>query len=199
MRRNNKDEGSEKKWIMYRELAPSAQVYPKGSERTLLRKGASEEVLNTIRLGFDSAITTDGAGALATVVSNSPVQAQNWANYAAVFDSYRVLAMILEFDPFWTVNCTFAPVASVVDRSDSTALTSYGLAERYESSKKTPGQKRFRQYVNMSGSEEALFKQTSAPVADNWIKLYSSGNTASFTLARLNVVLIVQFRGVGIN
>ncbi len=161
--------------------------------------GRSEEILHTVRLGFDQAITTDGSGAIATVISNSPVQAQNWSNYAAVFDSYRVLAFGVEYDPFWTVNCTFAPVASVIDRSDATALTSYGLAERYESHKKAHGKEGFKQLVNMSGSEEGLFIQTSAPVANNWIKLYSSGNTASFTMARLDCVLIVQFRGVGIN
>ncbi len=186
-------------WIHYKELAPGATEFPLKHFGPTLKGARNEDYLFTIRLGFDSAVTSDGSGAIATVISNSPVQAQNWTGYAAVFEEYRVLAMQVKFEPFWTVNCTFAPVASVIDRSDSTALTSYGLAERYASHKKAMGKAQFTQTVNMQSPDEADFTITSSPAANAWIKLYSSGNTASFTFGRLNCTLLVQFRGVGIN
>lgn len=186
-------------WIHYKELAPGATEFPLNQFGPTLKGAKNEDYLFTIRLGFDSAVTTDGSGAIATVISNSPVQAQNWTGYAAVFEEYRVLAMQVKFEPFWTVNFTFAPVASVIDRSDSTALTSYGLAERYASHKKAMGKAQFTQTVNMQSVDEGDFTITSSPAANSWVKLYSSGNTASMTFGRLNCTLLVQFRGVGIN
>ncbi len=188
-----------KTWVTRKELAPGATQFPLNHFSASLKGAAEEDYLFTVRLGFDQAVTSDGAGAIATVISNTPVQAQNWTGYAAVFEEYRVLAMKVTFEPFWTVNCTFAPVASVIDRSDATALTGYGLAERYASHKKAMGKARFTQTVNMMSVEDASFVITSGPAANSWVKLYSSGNTASFTFGRLNVTLLVQFRGVGIN
>lgn len=190
-------------WVTRVELDPECAYFPPSSLGKYLKPGPNEVVLTTLRLGFDQAVTTDGSGALATVISNSPVQAQNWLSYAATFEEHRVLAFRVEFDPLWIAGgstaATLAPIASVVDRTDSTALTGYGLAERYSSHKKTPGQKRFHQLVTMTGTEESDFHPTSAPTANNWIKFYSSGNTASLTIGRLNVVLLIQFRGLGIN
>lgn len=192
----NKDETS---WVTRKELGPECSMFPLSHWGPSLKGARNEDYLFTVRLAFDQAITADGAGAIATVVSNSAVQAQNWTNYAAVFDEHRVLAMKVEFEPFWTVNITFAPIASVIDRSDSTALTSYGLAERYASHRKAMGKARFKQTVNMVSVDEAGFVSNTSPAANSWVKFYSSGNTASQTLGRINVTMLVQFRGVGIN
>lgn len=186
-------------WRDRRELDPGSTDFPIGEWNKCLLQAKQEDYLFTVRLAFDSAVTADGSGVYAGVVSDSPVQAQNWTNYAAVFDQARVLCMKARFEPFWTVNVTFAPMSSVIDRSDATALTSYGLAERYASHKKSPGQKAQTQTVNMSGSGESDFFSTSSPVARHWVKYYVSGNTASLTFGRLNVEMLVQFRGVGIN
>lgn len=199
-KRHSKKEVS---WVTRVELDPECAYFPPSSLGKYLKPGPNEQVMTTLRLGFDSGVTTDGSGSLATVISNSPVQAQNWLSYAATFEEHRVLAFRVEFDPYWvaggTTAVTLAPIASVIDRTDATALTGYGLAERYPSHKKTPGQKRFHQLVTMSGIEESSFFPTSSPSANNWIKFYSSGNTASTTIGRLNVVLLIQFRGLGIN
>lgn len=186
-------------FIRKEELAPDSIEFPLSHWGECLKGARNEDYLFTVRLGWDSAVTCDGSGVYSTVTSDSPVQAQNWSGYAAVFDAYRVLAFKVEYDPFWTVNISFAPIASVLDRSDATALTGYGLAERFSSHKKVPGQKRFHQLINMSGDDESQFVITSSPTAKHWFKPYTSGNTASMTLGRLNVTLLVQFRGVGIN
>ncbi len=186
-------------WRHTYELDPGSTFFPPGEWGRTVKTKNHEDVLHTVRLAFDSAVTADGSGNYATVFSNSPVQAQNWANYAAVFDSYRVLCFRVTFEPFWTVNVTFAPFASVIDRSDATALTSYGLAERYDSHHKAQGKASWRQIANMSGTGEADFASTASPAATLWIKTYLSGNTASLTFGRMNCELLVQFRGVGIN
>lgn len=186
-------------WIVKKELSPGSTYFPLSHFSSVMRGAREEDYLFTIRLAFDQAVTSDGSGTIATVLSDSPVQAQNWTNYAAVFDEYRILAYKVTFEPFWTVNCTFAPVASVVDRSDATALTGYGLAERYASHKKAMGKQKWFQVVNMSDGDDSTFVSTASTSAKHWIKAYSAGNTASFTFGRYNAEMIVQFRGVGIN
>lgn len=195
--------GSTVAWVHSVELDPECAYFPPASIGKYLKFGPNEVVLKTIRLGYDQAVTTDGSGVYATVFSNSAAGAQNWTNYANTFEEYRVLAIRIEFDPVWVAGgstaVTLTPIASVVDRNDSTALTSYGLAERYQSCKKVPGQRRFHQMVTMASTEESDFMPTTSISPTNWIKFYTSGNTASLTIGRMNVVLIVQFRGLGIN
>lgn len=197
--KSHRDVHSDVAWVSRRELDPECAYFPLSHWGASMKGAREENYLFTLRLAFDQAVTTDGSGTYAAVVSNSPVQAQNWANYAAVFDECRVLAFQVRYEPFWTVNCTFAPFASVVDRSDSTALTGYGLAERYASHRKVMGKAAWKQTVNMADVSDAAFASTASPAANCWIKSYTAGNTASFTMGRLNVVLLVQFRGVGIN
>lgn len=186
-------------WVVKKELSAGSTYFPLSHFAPAMRGAREEDYLFTVRLGFDQALTSDGSGVIATVLSDSPVQAQNWTNYAAVFEEYRVLAFKVTFEPFWTVNCTFAPVASVVDRTDATALTGYGLAERYASHKKAMGKQKWSQIVNMADGDDSTFVSTASTTAKHWIKAYSSGNTASFTFGRYDCELLVQFRGVGIN
>ncbi len=181
------------------ELDSSATFFPLRDWRFALEGARNENYLHTIRLAFDQAVLTDGAGTINSVISNSPVQAQNWTNYAAVFDEYRVLAFKVTFEPYWASSVVFAPLAAVIDRSDSTALTSYGLAERYASHKKVQGKKPLSRVAGMSTVDESNFTITSAPGSNTWIKFYSALNTASITIGRLNCEMLVQFRGVGIN
>lgn len=199
----HRSSGGRVAWVETKELDPECAYFPPASIGQYLRFGPNETVLKTIRLGFDQAITSDGSGVIATVFSNAAAGAQNWTNYANTFEEYRVLAFRIEFDPIWVAGgstaTTFGLIASVVDRTDSTALTSYGLAERYQSCKKAPGNKRFHQMVTMASTEDSDFLPTTSVSANNWIKLYSSGNTASFTVGRVNGVYIIQFRGLGIN
>ncbi len=198
-----KTESKEATWITRRELDPDCSYFPLSSESKVLIGARSELYLFTIELAFDQACTTDGSGNLATVISNTPVQASNWANYAAVFDEYRILSTRATFVPATFTGgaslITRCPIASVIDRSDSTALTGYTLAERYSSHKKTRGGGKFSQHWAMASVDESAFVQTSAPAANGWFKVYSSGNTASLTIGRYEVVLILQFRGLGIN
>ncbi len=202
-RKGSHRSGKGKNWVKRYELDPECSYFPMSSTHLVMKGAREENYLFTVRLGADIVITSDGSGLLQTVITNNPSQGQNWSNYASVFDEYRVLMAKAEFDPLWATGGStqtfWAPIASVIDRSDSTVLTSYGLAERYSSHKKTPGQKKFHQSVNMSSVDDSGFVSTASPAANAWIKFYSSGNSLSLTLGRVNLTLLVQFRGVGIN
>lgn len=192
------------RFVNRRELDPAATLFPLSDLKGYLSGlSRTENMPYTFRLGYDAAVTTDGSGLLQTVISNSPTSAQNWSTYASTFDEYRVLAVQARFEPLWATGGStqtyWAPIAHVVDRSDATALTGYGLAERYESHRKTPGQRKFTVSMNMASVEESSFISTGSSTPNMWIKFYSSGNTVSLTVGRLDVIYLVQFRGLGIN
>ncbi len=167
-----------------------------------LKASPNGNFLFTVRLGLDSALTTSGSGEITSVFANTPTSAQNWSSYAATFDEYRVLAYVVHFKPLTIIggsSSTFkAPIAHVVDRSDATALTGYGLSTRYESQGEASGDKPFNVHVTMSSAEESSFIPIGTSTPNTWVKLYSSGNTVSTTVGRITVFYLVQFRGTGI-
>lgn len=196
-------EASESMWVTHRDLAADASAVPIAYCRSMLRGHPIGMFLCTVKLGQDSALTSDGSGIIATVISDVPTSAQNWSNYAAVFEEYRVLALQVQFEPLLGVGGStqtfWAPIAHVIDRTDATALTGYGLAERYESHAKTPGGRRFTIVSPMKFVEESSFLSTAGSTATRWIKFYSTGNSASLTVGRLDIRFLIEFNGLGIN
>ncbi len=203
-KKNKKSSKQKEKVLVRRELHPEAIRFPMSMVREFTTGlSRNESMPYTFKLGKDLALTSDGAGLITSVLSDDPTSDQNWSSYAGTFDEFRVLCTIVKFSPLWSTGGStqtfWAPIAHVVDRSDATALTAYSLAERYESHKKTPGQKPFTVTVPMNSTEESSFQSTTGYTAKNWIKFYSSGNTVSLTVGRLDICHIVQFRGLGIN
>jgi len=176
---------------------------PLSDLRVYLRGSPTSSICHTFRLGYDTAVTSDGSGIINAVFSNVPTGAQNWSSYASVFDEYRVLGMEISFCPLWASGGSsaqyWAPISHVVDRSDSTALTGYSLAERYDSHVRTAGQKGFKHIVQMNSTDGSGFIDIGSSSATAWIKLFSSGNSLSLTVGRMDVKYVVQFRGLGIN
>ncbi len=185
-----------------REISPTALFCPASYANAVMSYGHSELDLHTTTLIVDAALTTDGSGLIQSVFSDNPNGVANWSSYVSVFSEYRILIMKIEFDPLWaaggSTSIFWAPIAHVVDNDDATALTAYSVAARYSSCTKSPGQRGFTHSALMEGSSESAFQPTANPSATKWIKFYSSGNTASTTIGRIQQVFVVQFRGKGI-
>jgi hypothetical protein len=194
----NKKRNQKKKFL--RELPASTLACPKGLLEAYVEYGRFELDSYTMLFRGEGAYATDGAGVNATVWSNNPSVASNWAGAAAVFDEYRVLALQIEFEPikFNGQSIAQAPIATVVDMDTSTALTGYTLATQYSSDSLHSGGTRFTCQALMSGSADSNFVSTGSTVATYWIKSYSAGNTISSTIGRVIVTYLVQLRGKGI-
>jgi len=168
----------------------------------ILSSGSQESKCTTLRLGDDFTVVSDGSGLVQTVQSCTPIGCGNWSNYVATFDEYRVLAVQFEFEPIVAVGGStttyYAPIAHIFDRDSTGPLTSYALASRYSSWGEAPGQRRFRKVISMESPEEAGFVGVGTTKTLGWLQLYSSGNVASTGLGRMKMLVIVQFRGLGI-
>jgi hypothetical protein len=167
-----------------------------------LKPGSLESDGYTIVLRDDVALTTDGSGLLQKVYSNNPNTAQLWSTFASPFEKYRTLAFSITFSPLLPIGGSttlfWAPIATVLDRDDSVALTSYDLACRFSSVQEFPGGSKFTRTFLMDGIDESVTVTTASPAADMWIKLYSSGNTLSTTLGHIIITWVVQFKSMGI-
>jgi len=168
----------------------------------ILKAGAQESYLLTLRLGDDFTVVSDGSGLVQTVQSCTPIGCGNWSSFVATFDEYRVLAVVFDFEPITAVGGStvtfYAPIAHVFDRDSVGPQTSYTLASRYSSWGEAPGQCRFHKVISMESIEESTFVGTGTTKTLGWLQLYSSGNVTSTGLGRMKMQVIVQFRGFGI-
>ncbi len=181
--------------------APTALVY-RGPSRIPLST-AQNDVFTT-QINNQGALTTTAGGVIATVF-DSYSQAStpaDWTNLANLYTEYRILSMDLEFLPWNKYNqpttSALAPMYSVVDRSNNTAIGSLAQVMAYDSVEAVEPSTYFKRVVKMNSAEEAQWIPTgSSPATASrlYVKLYSSGNVASTTLYDFVARLVVQFRG----
>jgi hypothetical protein len=155
------------------------------------------EDTHTLLLQADSALTTTGGGVLGNVIPNDPSVCSLWALLAQVYDEYRVLSMRIKFRPnqFNGSAITQTVIASVVDKDNGAVMASYLVASQYASMVEHPGGTPWSHTLFIDGVEDAGWKNSSAVVSDQWIKLFSTGNTATTDMGRLTYQFLVQFRG----
>ncbi len=158
----------------------------------------------TVQLGYAGTLTTSVAGGLATVISASSqaTSSVDWSSYANLYSEYRILSMDFHAEPWNKYNqptsTVLAPVISVVDRQNSTALASVSAAAAVGSAQIHPPSSSIRRKARMVDFGEASFVDISSTPASNdifYIKLFSSGNTASTNVYDYLTILMVQFRG----
>ncbi len=188
------------KSVKFVETAPDVtETSPQFIKSWLKKHRQMDDVLKTIKLTVNSTAMVDAGGNIQDVFQSQPGGATNWSDLANVFDSFRVLGMRVTFDPTLIVggstSTSYAPIAVVCDYNSSTALVSYAQAAQYANYAEHPGQRRWEFAAGMFGIETAVFQDTASPQAKFYVKLFSTGGTASVTIGRFTVDYVVQFRG----
>lgn len=202
-KQNKKKEQALTKWLTRREVSPEVCDLNPSDIKGLVKQlmASTQRDLYTTIMVVDNMLTTDGSGVIASAAGDAPSTDANWAAIASVFDEYRTLGTIVKFHPKKYVGSsiyTFAPIVTVIDLDTATNLTGYTLASQYSSCKEHEASQGWTRYMPMSGFENASFISTGSPASKCYVKWYSSGNTASTDLGRLQVYHVVQFRGKGI-
>lgn len=191
------------KFYTRKELSPNISEITKRdlSQIISMAKFATQRDCYTIKMVIDFVATTDGSGVWATVSGDDPSADSNWASAAAFFDEYRTLATTFHFAPNVTSGgslLTYTPIAVVTDLDSSAALTGYTLASQYSSVREFKGNSGFTYLAMMTGLENATFLSTASHANRWYVKTYTSGNSASTVIGRVQICHYVQFRGKGI-
>lgn len=207
MNKKNKRQPPKGRYVVCKELKPDlfpthTDVMVALRQRDAERRDQTQELF-TVVLPYDVSIASDVSGNIQQTYSNDPNNSAYWSSYYQNFDQYRVLGVRLTFEPLIIVGGSTAtvraPISVVTDYDDSTSLTAYSLAETYSDHQRHYSDKRFVKVACESISTDSWNNAiTSAPTNGFWIKLFSSGNTASTNLGRILVEYVVQFRGRGI-
>jgi hypothetical protein len=159
--------------------------------------GLEGDDLHTQTFSVALDLASDGSGVIANVIGDAPTAASDWASAVALYKEYRVLAHEVRFYPqnrYSKSTTVTRPIAVVIDRSDSSSLTSYLTAAVYTSHKIKSTDDPFSETCHMVGINEASFSLTSSPTITKWIKFWSSGNSFSTTYGIYVVSYRVQFR-----
>lgn len=145
-------------------------------------------------------VVASSAGAVINYTVNAnPGGYNDWSSYASDYREYRILATRFHYEPnqnmSYATGLTNSNLISVVDRIDTTALTSYSGGFNYASSKVSNTGKSHTRTVKMIGIEDAGFSPTATPVTVWTYKLYADTLTASVNYGRVYTTALVQFRG----
>lgn len=161
--------------------------------------------LHTFLLPYSGTLASNGSGVLAPVLDSYSQCSSNanWVQLQAIFQEYRILAYKFVFMPVnkynkATTTATF-PILSVLERTNSSALTSLSDAAGYASSMQHSLDDTWRREIRMNGVDEAQFTATSTfPAVSSrlYIKLYCSGLAVSTTYGQYLSYTVVQFRGI---
>jgi len=159
-----------------------------------------QQNLVTFALHFDFAAATDAAGTYSVNLQDSPASAAGWANFVALWSEYRTLCLKVDFDPTVSVGGNtvreFAPMGSAVDYTTGTVPTTMNGLAQSESFLEFPGQRRWSRVALMQSATDSGFIPTASPASTKNIHILSLGNTINMNIGRINVILLVQFRGL---
>jgi len=156
-----------------------------------------------VQLVVINSVASSGAGVINTVFDNvnQAQAATDWSNFAGLYSEFRVLSMDLELIPWNRYNLptttVAAPLYAVEDRVSATAIGSLATVAGYDQFRAFLPSSYARMTMRMSGTAEAAFVTVlSVPASQDkfYVKLFSSGNTASTTYYDYVDRLMVQFR-----
>jgi hypothetical protein len=169
-----------------------------------LPRAAVDDDTYTAELKYIGTMAASAGGVLAPVLDSYSqlTSSPDWANAAALYQEYRVLSMETHLQPWNKYNTpttsALAPVYSVLDRVNATALASLSDCAGYASVKIHPPSTEIVRTIKMADSGEAQFIATTTFAATTdrlYIKFYSAGNAASITMYDYVTTILVQFRG----
>jgi len=159
-----------------------------------------QENLAVIDLVYGYPISANSTGIINTQFTDYPNASPDWTNVIALYAEYRVLSMVVEFNPT-VVGAVIGTQAYnilyiVWDATDTaTALTSYTQAENYPVKTCRALNARQRIFHRMSGVQESEFGLTSAPLIDYTFKFYADTLTNNANYGRATITWHCQFRG----
>ncbi len=157
-----------------------------------------EKDTTSVLLSWTGVISSDGAGANTSVLSNDPSASADFSSYSNIYDEVRVLGERLEYFPYnrySKTTTTCVPLIVVKDRNDGTVLSSYSSAISYSSAMKRSVEDPWAETFKMNGQFEATWQSTSTPFATRWFKLFGQGFSTSTDYGRFFMYARVQFRG----
>lgn len=165
----------------------------------------TQEGLDTLEVSLKStANMITASGVIADVFSNDPSGASDWSSYGASYTEFRVLAMMLEYEPnnlmYQNVsgasNYGYGPIVVTKEHtSNVTALSSLAAAIAISGAKFRSAIKGWKETWRMSGTEEAQFQSVGSPAVTGSIKVYGGSVVSnSTTIGSYVTTYLVQFR-----
>lgn len=155
---------------------------------------------NTSELTLTSVCTSTAGGQITTVISSDPTGAQDWANFQAIWDEYRVLALSLQYVPNQiggnVAAVAYSPIYTAGTHANGTAFTSYQDAAQVSTGQQHYLNQPWRQSIRMSSPEEASWTITSSAqgFAFMYVKVFAANLGNAVNYGQYISRWLVQFR-----
>jgi hypothetical protein len=200
-RRKNRSWTNNSSTVMVRtELKPEVVAYNGPS----LPIRNSNVTLNTVTLSLNDTALTSGTGTYFAAIAVNPSNAIEWSDYVDAYDSYRILAMHVQFVPntryqLGNGGSTIMPAYVAVDRDDATTPTTVAAVAVKDNSKLVGMTDPWNDEWKMNARTyhgESEFLDCANPLTLGSIKVASTGNANNLTLGLYLIKYLVQFKGV---
>jgi len=182
------------------EASATAVIY-KGP--VISKQDKTQVQMTTTLSHADYTVTTTAGSVVAFVypVSN-PSSSSVWTDLAGAWDEFRVIASMYEFCPATSaagVTTIGAVLQHAIDRDTSAVPASYAALDNYESVKYSPVDRPTKLTWKMTGTDEAVWQNTSSPVTTGTFKLFGiCANYVSSVVGHVRMSYRIQLRGRGL-
>jgi hypothetical protein len=158
-----------------------------------------QQITTVLRLA-PANVTSTAGGLINFSYGDDPSSGVDWSHLAAAWDEYRTLGFTFHYQPYSRYNqpttMVIGTMFTAIDRDDATTLTTQSQIAEYESfqdhNMSDPWKREVRSLVSV---EDASYVTTATPVARNWLKGVSTGNTVSTVFGQLWIEYLIQLRG----
>ncbi len=185
-------------------VGPPPEVTSYGGPLTLGAPSVTADDTVVVEVHVAGSVSTSAGGVVSTVF-DSYAQASasvNWTELTALYTEFRILSMHVDLRPWKKFNqpttTDLAPVLSLTSRNGATAIASMSEASGYDSVQIHDPSTQIQRHIEMKGPAEAQFIVVSSSpnsTARQYVKLFSSGNTATTVVYDYLSTILVQFRG----
>jgi hypothetical protein len=150
----------------------------------------------------DVTVTTTGTSAITQAIPvSNPSSSTSWSSLAALYDEFRVIASSCQWVPITSaaLATTIGGVLlGAVDRDSAVVPTTYAALPYYDSCRYTPIDRPIKFEWKMTGTDEAVWLNTSSPATTGAFKFFCQCAAFASTVAgHFHVVYRIQFRGRG--
>lgn len=180
----------------------------KSKRRTIkryLRRKSKQGNLTAVKLRLTNTLSSDAGGTITQYYNfRDPSSTNDWSNFSALYDSYRVFALKIKFVPLYPNNLsattTYMPLYWCVDQDnvDNTGITSVGNIVQYENLKVKNMYKPWKIYIKcpkwLQASLPGGFQDIANPVSNGVLVSYGSGFNASSDWGTMIVTYYVGFK-----
>lgn len=177
------------------------RFYRRKKQRRMLKAADQNNIVRTVELHDILNVTADGSGNINTAVTNNCSGAENWASWAALYDTYKVYKITVKYIATDPADVAAGEsqnyILKVIDQDENPSVTTEADMLAYHGVEMLPSWKCWTRVLNPSNSNDKWdwrdISETSGQCAMQFYR--AAGFGASQQVGNALITYLVKFKG----